>query len=215
MAEREVEIARCPSREPYEGRLRCELPIHGDNKHQYQGIAWTARASVDTRPPPEPVPVRATPRSPFLDGLRRHLTRKKATMPEHALTKDCACNPEVETVRPVTNVGHIGGILTAIAALTEYGEEPYEDEVNEDRAAYFRDAVMHLNALLDQMTGGANVEADRWDEGWNAAVVALCPFPFPVPAHPIATARTANQRIGWAIDHKPEGNPYRQEGRRG
>jgi hypothetical protein len=42
------------------------------------------------------------------------------------------------------------------------------------------------------------IAADRWDEGWNAAVVALCPLPAGDPG-----------RLLWVIDRPPSDNPYR------
>ena len=41
------------------------------------------------------------------------------------------------------------------------------------------------------------IEADRWDEGWNAAVIALCPHEDP------------KLRLLWVIEHMPKDNPYR------
>lgn len=46
------------------------------------------------------------------------------------------------------------------------------------------------------------IAADRWDEGWHAAVIALCPHK---PGDP--------ERLLWAVmDHPPKGNPYRTPG---
>jgi hypothetical protein len=44
------------------------------------------------------------------------------------------------------------------------------------------------------------ISADRWDEGWIAAMGAINPVP-----------AGATERILWAIDHMPNGNPYRAD----
>lgn len=42
------------------------------------------------------------------------------------------------------------------------------------------------------------ISADRWEEGWIAAVMALCP-----------PKLSAGARILWTLERMPEGNPYR------
>lgn len=44
------------------------------------------------------------------------------------------------------------------------------------------------------------IAADRWDEGWHAAVISLCPIQAP-----------DERRLLWALNHMPSGNPYREE----
>jgi hypothetical protein len=46
------------------------------------------------------------------------------------------------------------------------------------------------------------IAADRWDEGWSAAVIALCPYP---------PSESNSRRLLWAMEHMPQDNPYRAD----
>lgn len=46
------------------------------------------------------------------------------------------------------NTGFEAGVEQVLAELNEYAEEPYEDERNEDREAYLRDAARHLEEVF-------------------------------------------------------------------
>lgn len=74
-------------------------------------------------------------------------------------------------------------------------------ELHDAEADPFLCMVCGDNARCD-CADPEEIAADRWDEGWNAAVIALCPHEAGDP-----------RRLLWVvIDHPPNGNPYRAAG---
>lgn len=94
---------------------------------------------------------------------------------------------------------------TECMELNHPGAEHDEDQCacshwphqHDPEAAPFACMVCGDNTRCDYASP-EEIAADRWDEGWHAAVLALNPYP-----------GGDGRRLLWAVDHMPEDNPYR------
>lgn len=94
---------------------------------------------------------------------------------------------------------HVNGFVATLArTLPEgcrcgHGPEAHDNEADPPLCLIHGDNT-HCDYADDE-----EIAADRWDEGWHAAVIALVP-----------PTLGESGRLLFVLDHMPEGNPYRE-----